>query len=252
MAVLISDLERDGERHPFAAHGHAHLASAGGVTLLKGTFEPGWRWSTDVAPLAGTESCQIRHLGYVVSGRMHVTTEDGGEAELGAGELFDLAPGHDAWVVGDETCVMLDMSPDATHYATSVQSVEDPYIGMVRKGYAAFNSQDMDGMRELLALDVVQHVPGHSPISGEHKGLEEVLAFYGKLGEMTDGTFRAHLIDAYGDGSGHVTAVHQTSATRNGVTRVSRGSILFTFTHEKATDLLEMRADLAGDDAFFA
>jgi ketosteroid isomerase-like protein len=252
MDVLISDLERDGEKRPFAAHGYAQLASAGGVTMLRGTFEPGWRWSTDVAPIAGTDSCQIRHLGYVVSGRMHVVTDDGTESEVRAGQLFDLGPGHDAWVVGEEACVMLDVSPDATRYASDGQPTQDPYVGLVRKGYAAFNTQDIEGLKAIFALDVVHHVPGHSAVAGEHKGLEEVLAYYGKLGEMTDGTFRAHLIDAHGDGAGHVIALHQITATRNGVTRSSRGSILFTFTHEKVTDLLEMHADLAGDDAFLA
>ena len=71
-------------------------------------------------------------------------------------------------------------------------------------------------------------------------------------GTVTGGTFKAHLIDVHGDGHGHVVAIHQTYATRNGETRVSRGSILFTFLGEKATDLLELRSDIAGDDAFLA
>lgn len=79
-----------------------------------------------------------------------------------------------------------------------------------------------------------------------------MLNYYGKLGEITDGTFRADLVDVHADGRGHAIAVHQLIATRNGVTRVSRGSILFTFLGEKMTDLLEMHGDLAGDDAFLS
>jgi ketosteroid isomerase-like protein len=123
---------------------------------------------------------------------------------------------------------------------------------LVRKGYAAFNSRDIETLKSILARDVVHHVPGTNELAGEHKGIDSVLGYYGKLGEMTDGTFRADLVDTHGDGRNHVTAVHQITATRNGITRVSRGSILFTFLGDKATDLLELRGDLAGDDAFFA
>ena len=66
----ISSIERTGEHRVFAAHGHADLATAGGLTLLRGVFEPDWRWSRDVKPIAGTDSCQVRHLGYMISGSM--------------------------------------------------------------------------------------------------------------------------------------------------------------------------------------
>jgi uncharacterized cupin superfamily protein len=69
-----------------------------------------------VKPLAGTESCQAAHTGYIVSGRMHIRMDDGPEGELGPGDAFICSPGHDAWVVGDEPCVALDWSA-ATDYA---------------------------------------------------------------------------------------------------------------------------------------
>jgi ketosteroid isomerase-like protein len=255
MDTKISKLQRDGETRTFAAHGHAVLGSAGGLTLLRGVFEPGWKWSTDVAPLAGTTSCQIRHLGYVISGRMQVRMDDGSETTVEAGDLFDLPAGHDAWVIGDEPCVMVDYSSDATRYASrgaAAAQPDDTYMSLVRRGYAAFNSGDVDTLRSVLSHDVVQHVPGTSQIAGTYKGIDSVLGFYGKLAELTDGTFRAHLLSVFGDGQGHVTSVHQMIATRNGTTRVSRSSILFTFLGERATDLLELREDLPGDDAFFA
>lgn len=254
MSTMISNLERDGEVRQFAAHGHATLASAGGLTLLRGEFEPGWRWSQDVAPLAGTSSCQVRHLGYVLSGSMAVRMDDGTEITVSPGDLFDLPAGHDAWVLGSEPCIMVDYSTDATRYArgSATQPADDTYMSIVRRGYAAFNSGDIDTLRTVLSHDVTQIVPGSSQISGDYKGIDAVLGLYGTLAEMTGGTFRADLISLAGDGRGHVTAVHQITATRNGSTRVSRGSILFTFLGERATELLEMREDLAGDDAFFA
>ncbi|MGZ6707594.1 MAG: cupin domain-containing protein [Solirubrobacteraceae bacterium] len=73
-----------------------------------GTFESGWRWSECVKPLAGTDSCQVTHAGYVLSGRMHIEMEDGTVDDCGPGDFVFIAPGHDAWTVGDEACVMLD------------------------------------------------------------------------------------------------------------------------------------------------
>lgn len=256
MGTQISNLERDGETRPFAGHGHAVIGSAGGLTLMKGVFEPGWRWSTDIAPIAGTESCQTHHLGFVLAGRMQVRMDDGSEMTVEAGDMFDLPPGHDAWVLGDEPCVMVDYSPQVTQYARgqapNVAAPDDQYMTLVRRGYEAFNQGDLATLREIMSHDVAQHVPGSSQLAGEYKGIDAVLSYYGKLAELTNGNFRADLIDVFGDGHGHVTAVHQSSATRNGVTRVSRGAILFTFLGDRVTDLLQMHADLPGDDAFFA
>jgi len=253
-AVLIRNLERDGERRPFAAHGHAELASAGGLSLMRGVFEPGWRWSSDLAPLTGTDSCQVRHLGHVLSGAMRVRTDDGTEYDLGPDDLFDLPAGHDAWVVGDEPCVMVDYSSDALRYARpeGIAAADDDAMMLVRKGYAAFNAADMDTLRSIFAADVVQHVPGSGQLAGTYKTADAVLSYYGRLAELTDGTFRAHLVEVHGDGLGHVLALHQILATRNGITRASRGSILFTVVGDKVTDLLELHADLPGDDAFLS
>ena len=107
-------------------------------------------------------------------------------------------------------------------------------------------------LKGLFSHDVIQHVPGDGPLAGDYKGADAVLSYYGKLAELTNGTFRAHLVDVHGDGHGHVTSIHVLAATRNGVTRVSRGSIVFTFLGDKVTDLLELHGDLAGDDAFLS
>ena len=253
--VYTSNITRDGEKRTFKANGHAIVAAAGAAGFMKGTFEPGWRWSADVKPIAGTDSCQTRHLGYVISGKMHITCDDGTEIDIAPGDLFDLPPGHDAYTVGDEACVMLDIAPEATSYAkgaTATKTSEDRYLSLVRKGYNAFNTGDTATLTSLFSHDLIQHVPGTSALAGDYKGVDAVLGYYGKLSELTDGTFRAHLYELHGDGHGHVNAVHVTTATRGGVTRVSRGSILFTFLGDKVTDMLELHADLAGDDAFLS
>jgi len=80
----------------------------GDVSLMKLTFEPGWRWSEHVKPTAGTASCEVPHFNYGISGRLHVRMDDGTESEIGPGDAQFLPPGHDAWVVGDEPYVGLD------------------------------------------------------------------------------------------------------------------------------------------------
>jgi len=69
------------------------------------TAEPGWMWSQCIKPVVGGESCQVRHVGVVTAGRMHVKHNDGSEGEAGPGDAYVIEPGHDAWVVGDETFV---------------------------------------------------------------------------------------------------------------------------------------------------
>lgn len=96
------------EVRPFEGNGEALVVNIAGHTVGRGTFEPGWKWSTDVKPIAGTDSCQVSHLGYVLSGRMIIHMDDGSDTEIGPGEVVAIPPGHDAEVVGDEPCVMVD------------------------------------------------------------------------------------------------------------------------------------------------
>ena len=81
------------------------LVRMGSTSVGRFAFEPGWRWSDCVKPVAGTDSCQARHVGVVASGRLVVQHEDGTEVEIGPGDAYTIEPGHDAWVVGDESFV---------------------------------------------------------------------------------------------------------------------------------------------------
>jgi quercetin dioxygenase-like cupin family protein len=87
--------------------GRFELFRIGGSSIGRASYEPGWRWSEHVAPTAGTELCEVEHLGMVVSGRAAVRMADGTERVLGPGDLFAIPPGHDSWVVGDEPYVSL-------------------------------------------------------------------------------------------------------------------------------------------------
>lgn len=89
-------------------HGHIDFARFPGALVGRAVFEPGWRWSVDVKPLAGTESCQVAHTGSIVSGTLRVRMDDGTETDYGPGDAFCIPPGHDAWVLGDEPVVGID------------------------------------------------------------------------------------------------------------------------------------------------
>jgi class 3 adenylate cyclase len=85
------------------------LVHLGSVTMGRAILEPGFRWSTSLKPIQGTPSCQIHHLQLLVQGRFHVEMDDGRTAEFKAGDVMNVPPGHDAWVVGDESVVVVDV-----------------------------------------------------------------------------------------------------------------------------------------------
>ena len=87
--------------------GRFELYRVGPTTLGRATYEPGWRWSEHVGAPACEESCQVEHVGLVLSGRAAVRMDDGTERVMGPGDLFHVPPGHDSWVVGDEPYISL-------------------------------------------------------------------------------------------------------------------------------------------------
>jgi quercetin dioxygenase-like cupin family protein len=109
-ALLVKSLENPDEIRETADKGRVALVGLGAVTVGRATFEPGWRWSEHVKALAGTELCEATHTGYVISGHQLVRMADGSEVELKPGDAFVIGSGHDAWVVGDEPCVTLDIT----------------------------------------------------------------------------------------------------------------------------------------------
>ncbi|MFE7129838.1 cupin domain-containing protein [Streptomyces sp. NPDC057638] len=107
--LVIRSFDSADETRPFPREsGRLDLLDTTGGPVGRAVFAPGWRWSTHIKELAGTESCQEAHTGYVVSGRIKIVMDDGETAEAGPGDFLSVAPGHDAWVVGDEPCVAVD------------------------------------------------------------------------------------------------------------------------------------------------
>ena len=90
-------------------NGTGQILHIGSLTIGRGILEPGWRWSKSLAPIQGTASCQVHHLEVLLQGRFHVEWDSGEAADFGPGDVFDVPPGHDAWVVGDERVVIVDV-----------------------------------------------------------------------------------------------------------------------------------------------
>ena len=97
-------------------NGKAEVLSIGDAEVGRYTFEPGWRWSDHVKPIAGTESCEVPHFQYHLSGRLAIRMNDGTEFIAGPGDITSLPAGHDGWVVGDESAVVIDWY-GASNYA---------------------------------------------------------------------------------------------------------------------------------------
>jgi hypothetical protein len=110
--VEVKSFDSPEDTRPFEGHGRLEMVTVNGRAVARAVFEPGWRWSQDVKPIVQTDSCQVDHLSFVVSGRMRVFMDDGTEGEIGPGEVASIPPGHDAEVIGDEPCIMVDLAED--------------------------------------------------------------------------------------------------------------------------------------------
>jgi EutQ-like cupin domain len=82
-------------------NGRVEVVHLRDITAMRATLDPGWKWSESVKPIAGTNSCEVAHMGYLVSGRVMIKMDDGSEVEFKAGDVGVITPGHDAWVVGN-------------------------------------------------------------------------------------------------------------------------------------------------------
>jgi len=127
-----------------------------------------------------------------------------------------------------------------------------PNEKIVRQGYKAFGEGDMDTLRSLFASDVVHSAPGNNPVSGEYKGVDEVLAYYGNLFERSDGTFTAELRNVRAEGDDTVVTTHRDKAQRGDKTLDQDESLTFTISGGKIARLVENHSDAAAYDAFWS
>jgi mannose-6-phosphate isomerase-like protein (cupin superfamily) len=116
MPITSKNIDKPDETREFDK-GKVDFVTIGEIEFGRATFQPGWKWSECVKPIAGTESCEFTHNTYVVSGRLHVVMNDGTATDLGPGDIGIIPAGHDAWVVGSEPVVAFDFASGSTDYA---------------------------------------------------------------------------------------------------------------------------------------
>jgi ketosteroid isomerase-like protein len=129
---------------------------------------------------------------------------------------------------------------------------EHPDCALVRRGYAAFSSGDMQTLASLMTADVIHHVPGSNPLSGHHKGRENVMELYRRLGEETKGTMQVELERVMVDGRGHAMSIHTLRADRGDRGIEIRQGLFFTIVGGKITDIDECTEDIDEEDAFWS
>jgi quercetin dioxygenase-like cupin family protein len=130
--VILRRFEQPDELRQFEK-GKFELVHIAGMTIGRATYSPGWKWSEHVGRSIGKKSCDVEHVGIVLSGRATAAMDDGKVIEMKAGDVFYIAPGHDSWVVGDEPYVSLHLmganqyavqnSGKRSHYARSARTV---------------------------------------------------------------------------------------------------------------------------------
>jgi mannose-6-phosphate isomerase-like protein (cupin superfamily) len=161
MVCEAKNLDTPDDKRSFD-HGQIALVNLPGTTIGRATFAPGWQWSTDVKPTAGTDSCQLAHTAYVISGRMGVRMDDGTEIELGPGDAHVVGPGHDAWVLGQEPLVTIDFQA-ATQFGTpgneqrvsaSTTRAQGRVVRAEAREIFKASGSNTDGRFELMVLDV--------------------------------------------------------------------------------------------------
>jgi hypothetical protein len=114
-SLEINDFSTPDEVRSPDPHATIDVVKIAGGEIGRYTFQPGWRWSEHIKPVVGGDSCQTNHIGYLVSGRMGVSTDDGATGEVTPGCVYRIAPGHDGWVIGDEPAVVVEFQGAATY-----------------------------------------------------------------------------------------------------------------------------------------
>lgn len=180
------------------------VLTLGGLSLALDTHQPGWRWSEHVRPVVGTDWCESHHLGYLLSGRMAIRLRDGTEFVGRGGDVIDIPQGHDAWVVGDEPCVMVTWMGGTTWLAP-VSTLKERVLVT------------------LLYTDIVDST-GMAQRLGDQRWLDLLASHNQRFSESID-RFRGRLITFTGDGAlaifdGAVRAVRCALACHRDATRL--------------------------------
>jgi hypothetical protein len=120
MPAIAKNLARPDDTVSFP-NGRGDIVQLEGMIVGRGVLQPGWKWSNDVKPIAGTTSCEIHHVGYLLAGQLHIELNDGSVIDLKEGDVYDVPSGHDDGAVGDSLVGTLDWSGNTGTYARPAQ-----------------------------------------------------------------------------------------------------------------------------------
>jgi mannose-6-phosphate isomerase-like protein (cupin superfamily) len=121
--------------------GRMQIATVSDFKVARLLLQPGWKWSEHVKPLAQTDSCQVRHTGYVISGRMKVVRDDRSETDLGPGDAYVIEPGHDAWVVGEKPFIGVDVSVETVETFAKEEAAQEGDKGLIDRAKDRLSGQ---------------------------------------------------------------------------------------------------------------
>jgi class 3 adenylate cyclase len=178
----------------------SEMVTIGGLTVSHDTQQPGWRWSTHIRPVVGTEWCQVRHIGVVLRGRIGYLLEDGTSFEAGPLDLMDIPAGHDAWVIGDEVLETIAWA-GARGWLAPLESLSERILATV------------------LFTDIVDST-GAALRLGDRAWAESLATFEGRTREVLE-RYRGRVVKMTGDGvlatfDGAARAVRCAVALRHG------------------------------------
>jgi len=160
-------------------NGRVEIFEIGDNIVGRTVYEPGWRWSVDVKSIAGTDLCMYHHLGYCLTGILHVVLEDGTSLEIGPEEAFEIPPGHDGWVVGDEPWITVDFA--------GMRSFARPMVGTGERVLST-----------ILFTDIVDSTA--MAVRLGDSAWRELLSRHNERGRFELDRFRGREIDTTGDG----------------------------------------------------
>ena len=160
-------------------HGRVEVVELDDTVVGRMVYEPGWRWSVDVKPIAGTDSCQYHHLGVTTSGVLRVQMPDGAELEINPGDVFEIPPGHDAWVVGDEPWVSIDFEAMRT-YGRSLDAADERRLASI------------------LLTDIVDSTRRAAEVGAER--WRQLVGDHNRKAENAVDRYRGRLVKTTGDG----------------------------------------------------
>lgn len=197
------------------------------------TLQPGWHWSTDVAPTAGTSSCQHRHVGYVISGTLVVRMNDGTKMTIGRGEVYEIPPGHDGWIVGDEPLEAVEFA-SAHDFGRSAEALGERVLSTILFSDIVDSTAKLERLGDSAWVKVLrEHNERIRRVIDRHHGREVATLGDGFLA-LFDGPTRAALAAAQMDGAVNELGLRVRVGLHTGEVQISGGQAQGVAVHAAA------------------